>query len=152
MTVGPLVSAGGLLLFSRIGPGDHYVTAVFPAAVLFGLGMTITVAPLTSAVLGAVDSRRAGVASGVNNAAARLAGLLGIAVIPALAGIDNGAALARSLDHGYATALRISAAVCACGGVISWLFVRTAAPVHPLTHPATVHACHDAACVHGGDH
>jgi MFS family permease len=148
MTVGPLLSAGGLLLFARIEPGDHYVTAVLPAAVLFGLGMTVTVAPLTAAVLGAVDSRRAGVASGVNNAVARLAGLLGIALIPALAGIDNGAGLARSLDHGYAGAMRISAALCAAGGVVSWLFVRTAAAVHPVTHPATIHACHDPACAH----
>jgi EmrB/QacA subfamily drug resistance transporter len=143
MTIGPLLSAAGLVLFSRLGPGDHYASDVLPAAVLFGLGMTTTVAPLTSAVLGAVDRRRAGVASGVNNAVARLAGLLGIAVIPALAGIDNGAGLARSLDHGYPAALRISAAICACGGVISWLFVREAAAVHPVTHPAAVHACHD---------
>jgi EmrB/QacA subfamily drug resistance transporter len=148
MTIGPLLSAGGLLLFSRIGPGDHYGTAVLPAVTLFGLGMTTTVAPLTSAVLAAVDSRRAGVASGVNNAVARLAGLLGIAVIPAAAGIGGGADVARSLDHGYPAALRISAAVCAAGGIISWLFVREAAPVRTITHPDPLHACHDAACVH----
>jgi EmrB/QacA subfamily drug resistance transporter len=144
MTVGPLVSATGLWWFSRIGPGDHYVTAVFPAVILFGLGQTITVSPLTAAVLAAVDRRRAGVASGVNNAAARLAGLLGIAVIPAVAGIGSGAGVAAGLDHGYATALRISAAACACGGAISWLFVRTAAPVQPITHPSPVYACHDS--------
>jgi len=144
MTVGPLLSAGGLLLFSRVGPGDHYAGAVFPAVAVFGLGMTTTVAPLTSAVLAAVDSRRAGVASGVNNAAARLAGLLGIAVIPALAGIGSGAGLAGSLDHGYGAALRISAAVCAAGGAVSWLFVREAAPVRTVTHPSPLHACHDS--------
>jgi len=149
MTVGPLTSAGGLLLFSRIGPGDHFATVVFPAVVLFGLGMTLTVAPLTSAVLAAVDSRRAGVASGVNNAAARLAGLLGIAVIPAVSGVGSGAGVAGSLDHGYAAALRISAAVCATGGAIAWLFVRTAAPVRPITHPSPVHACHDSSVASG---
>ena len=143
MTVGPLLSAGGLLLLSRVGPGDRYVPAVLPAVVLFGLGMTTTVAPLTSAVLAAVDSRRAGVASGVNNAAARLAGLLGIAVIPAVAGIGSGAGVAGSLDHGYPAALQLSAAVCAAGGAIAWLFVRTAAPVRTITHPSLVHACHD---------
>ncbi|HZQ78884.1 MAG TPA: MFS transporter [Acidimicrobiia bacterium] len=143
MTLGPLLSAGGLALFSGIGAGDHYAGAVLPGAVLFGLGMTITVAPLTSAVLGAVDQRRAGVASGVNNAAARLAGLLGIAVIPAVAGIAGGAGVAAGLDHGYATALRISAVVCAAGGAVSWLLVRTAAAVQPITHPSPGHACHD---------
>jgi len=141
MTVGPLVSAAGLLLFSRIGPGDHYVTGVLPAATIFGLGMTITVAPLTAAVLAAVDRRRAGVASGVNNAAARLAGLLGIAVIPAVAGIDSGAGVAASLDHGYGYALRISAAICAAGGVVAGLFVRESTPVRSITHPSPVHAC-----------
>jgi hypothetical protein len=144
MTVGPLLSAGGLVLFSGIGPGDHYAGSVLPAVTLFGLGMTTTVAPLTSAVLAAVEPRRAGVASGVNNAAARLAGLLGIAVIPALAGIGGGAGVAGSLDHGYPVALRISAAVCAAGGAISWLLVRTTAPVRTVTHPDLLHGCHDA--------
>jgi MFS family permease len=114
--------------------------------VLFGLGMTTTVAPLTSAVLAAVDRRRAGVASGVNNAVARLAGLLGIALIPAMAGIDSHTDIARSLDAGYPAALRISAAVCAAGALISWLFVRSAASVRPVTHPHPHQACHDA-CV-----
>jgi MFS family permease len=148
MTVGPLLSAGGLLLFGRLGPGDSYVTTVLPAVVLFGLGMTTTVAPLTSAVLAAVDSRRAGVASGVNNAIARLAGLLGIAVIPAVAGIGGGEGVARSLDHGYPAALRISAVICAAGAVVAWLFVRETIPVRTVTHPDPLHACHDAVCVH----
>ena len=143
MTVGPLLSAAGLLLFARVGPGDHYVAAVLPAVTLFGLGMTVTVSPLTAAVLGAVDRRRAGVASAVNNVAARLAGLLGIAVIPAVAGIDSGAGVARSLDTGYPAALRISAAACAAGAVLAWLFVRDSARVRPITHPAQGHGCHD---------
>lgn len=143
MTVGPLLSAAGLLLFSGLGPGDGYVDAVLPAVTLFGLGMTVTVAPLTSAVLAAVDRRRAGVASGVNNAAARLAGLLGIAIIPAVAGIGGDTGVAGTLDHGYAAALRISAAVCAAGGVISWLLVRAAAPVRSVAHPDVLHGCHE---------
>jgi EmrB/QacA subfamily drug resistance transporter len=147
MTVGPLLSTAGLLVFSRLGPGDGYVRAVLPAVALFGLGMTVTVSPLTAAVLGAVDRRRAGVASAVNNVAARLAGLLGIAVIPAVAGIDTGGGVARSLDSGYPTALRISAAICAAGAVIAWLTVRSSASVRSVIHPDPQHACHDA-CVH----
>jgi EmrB/QacA subfamily drug resistance transporter len=143
MTVGPVLSAAAMALFALVGPGDRYVSSVLPAAVLFGLGMTITVAPLTAAVLGAVDRRRAGVASAVNNVAARLAGLLGIAVIPAVAGIDTGSGVARSLDSGYPTALRISAGLCAAGAVIAWLFVRDSARVNPVTHPAQMHGCHD---------
>jgi hypothetical protein len=105
--------------------------------------MTVTVAPLTAAVLGAIDRRRAGVASAVNNVAARLAGLLGIAIIPAVAGIDTGGGIARSLDTGYPAALRISAAACAAGAVIAWFFVRDSARLRPVTHPAQTHGCHD---------
>ena len=101
---------------------------------LFGLGMTVTVAPLTSAVLAAVDSRRAGVASGVNNAVARLAGLVGIAVIPAVAGIGGDAGVAGSLDHGYCTALRLAAAVCAAGGA-DRLAARAGVGARPPGHP-----------------
>ena len=143
MTVGPLLSAAGLMLVSRIAPGDHYVTAVLPGVALYGLGMTVTVSPLTAAVLGAVDRRRAGVASAVNNVAARLAGLLGIAIIPAVAGIDTGGGLARSLDTGYPMALHISAAICAAGGAIAWWFVRSSASVRSIIHPHPLQACHD---------
>jgi len=149
MTAGPLLAAGGLALFARIGAGDHYAGDVLPAVALFGLGMTVTVAPLTSAVLGAADASRAGVASGVNNAAARLAGLLGIAVIPAVTGIGGAGDLAAGLDHGYAAALWLSAVVCAAGGLVSWLFVRTAAPVRTITHPSYSHGCHDG-CLQDG--
>jgi len=108
--------------------------------------MTVTVSPLTAAVLGGVDRRHAGVASAVNNVAARLAGLLGIAIIPAVAGIDTGGGLVRSLDTGYPMALRISAAICAAGGAIAWWFVRSSASVRAIIHPHQLQACHDA-CV-----
>ena len=89
MTIGALLAAVAMLLFSRIGPGASYVTVVLPAAIVFGLGIGCLVAPLTTAVLGAVDQREAGVASGINNAAARLAGLLATAALPLAAGIGG---------------------------------------------------------------
>ena len=85
MTVGPVIIAVGLLLFTRIAPGNGYVSTVLPAVIVFGLGLACTVAPLTATVLASVDDGELGVASGVNNAASRLAG-------PARGG---GAALAR---------------------------------------------------------
>jgi EmrB/QacA subfamily drug resistance transporter len=88
MTVGPLTCAGGILLMLRIGPGASYVGDVLPAAVIFGLGLSLTVAPLTAAVLAAASVRHAGVASGVNNAVARAAGLLAVAALPVIGGIS----------------------------------------------------------------
>jgi EmrB/QacA subfamily drug resistance transporter len=81
MGAGPLVAASGALLFLRLGPHVDYWTDLLPAATVFGLGMSATVAPLTATVLGAVDPGRAGVASGVNNALARVASLLAIALV-----------------------------------------------------------------------
>ncbi|HUF84957.1 MAG TPA: DHA2 family efflux MFS transporter permease subunit, partial [Acidimicrobiia bacterium] len=74
MTIGPLVVAAGFLLLSGLGPGDSYATGVFPGVTVLGLGLAVTVAPLTAAVLAAVDDHHVGVASGVNNAVARVAG------------------------------------------------------------------------------
>ena len=77
--VGPIVAGIGLLLFSRLGAHVNYLTDVLPGALIFGLGLTMTVAPLTATVLGGVDEEHASLASGVNNAIARVAGLLAIA-------------------------------------------------------------------------
>lgn len=143
MTVGPLLAAAGLMLLSGIGPGDGYAGGVLPGVVVFGTGMAVTVAPLTSAVLAAVEERHAGLASGVNNAVARLAGLLAVAVLPAVAGVSSGASLAAGLDAGFVTAVRISAALCALGGLVSAALVRRGTPVPVTVHPAPSHACHD---------
>lgn len=143
MAAGPLVAAGGLMLFGRISPGERYATTVLPAVVVFGLGMALTVAPLTAAVLAGVEERFAGVASGVNNAVARLAGLLAVAVLPGLAGIAADESLTASLDHGFATAVRVSAFLCALGGGVAALLVRDSVPTRSVVHPGTTHACHD---------
>ncbi|MCW3020378.1 MAG: family efflux transporter permease subunit, partial [Solirubrobacterales bacterium] len=80
MGAGPLVAAGGLLLFQLVGPKVDYVSEVLPGLLVFALGLSMTVAPLTAAVL-AGSEREAGIASGVNNAVARVAGLLGTAAV-----------------------------------------------------------------------
>ena len=105
MSVGPLVIAASLVLFGRIGGSGDYLTAVLPAAVVFGFGVAIMVAPLTATALAAAPADHAGVASAVNNDVARAAGLIAVAVLPALAGITgtsylHPAALARRVQDG----------------------------------------------------
>lgn len=84
MTVGPIVGGIGLLLMLRVGADAEYVTEVLPAILVFGLGLSATVAPLTATVLDSVEERQVGIASGVNNGVSRVAGLLAIAVLGAV--------------------------------------------------------------------
>jgi MFS family permease len=147
MTAGPVVAGIGLLLLSRVAPGTRYLTGVLPAVVVFGLGLALTVAPLTAAVMAAVEERHLGVGSGVNNAVARVAGLLSVALLPlaaGLSGVDPGAA---GFAGGVRAALRISAAVCVLGGAVACVSVRRSMPARAVVHPGMSHACGDPVVV-----
>jgi EmrB/QacA subfamily drug resistance transporter len=98
MGAGPLVAAAGLLLFQRTGVKADYLPEVFPAVIVFSLGLSMTVAPLTTAVL-AGSEKEAGIASGVNNAVARVAGLLGTASVGAAVAASFTSALHSRLPH-----------------------------------------------------
>lgn len=124
MTFGPIVAAAGLAMFVTVGPSSSYWTSVLPAVIVFSLGLSLTVAPLTATVLAAAPPHQIGVASAVNNDVARTAGLLAVAVFPALAGIDQVAyAHPALLSTGFHHAVLIAASLCAAGGVLSWLTI-----------------------------
>ncbi len=146
MTVGPLIAGAGLVLMVRIVPGASYLEAVLPAVVVFGLGLAITVAPLTAAVLAAVSDSRAGTASGVNNAVARLAGLLAVAVLPVAAGIRAGPG--QPLGHAFAVAMLIATGLCVMGGIAAAATIRSGADVAHQVLPGINHACQDACTRH----
>lgn len=125
MTVGPLVAAAGLLLMLRIGPDATYVGDVLPAVVVFGLGLSTMVAPLTTAVLSAAPSTQAGVASGINNAVARTGQLLAVAALPALVGISGDAYSDPDVvEDGFRTSMVICAVLLVAGGLIAAVLVR----------------------------
>ncbi|WP_406690902.1 MFS transporter [Saccharopolyspora sp. ID03-671] len=145
MTVGPFGCAAGLLLLTRAEAGASYAGGVLPGVLVFGLGLSITVAPLTAAVLGSVGPERGGVASGVNNAVSRLAGLLAVAVLPVVAGL-SGTGDGAPLGPGFATALQISAALCAAGGLLAALTIGRGDRVETPPLPGLNHACQDPAC------
>jgi len=132
MTLGPLVCAVGVAWLSRIGPGAQYATDVLPGVVLLGLGLTTTVAPLTTTALSSAPARLAGVASGVNNAVARMASLLAIAVLPLVAGVGTSLTDAATLAPAHRTAMLVCAGLLAGGGLIAAATVPSSAQaVHP---------------------
>jgi MFS family permease len=120
MVGGSLVAAVGMALFARVRPGATYVGSVLPAAIVFGTGLSLLVAPLTTVALTSLGEKRAGLASGVNNAVARVAGLLATAIIPLAAGLGGVQSLAGpGLVEGFTRAMFISAGLCAAGSAIA---------------------------------
>ena len=120
LTAGPLVVGAGLAMLTFAPSGPGYVLYVLPAVTVFGLGLAITVAPLTATAMSSAPSDHSGIASAVNNDVARFGGLLAVAVLPALAGITGGAYLhPDALAAGFRTAVLISGALCAAGGLLA---------------------------------
>ena len=136
MTVGPLLAGVAVLVMSTFDQDVSYVAQVLPASSLFGLGLALTVAPLTATVLAAAPERHAGLASGVNNAVARVAGLLAVATLPLVSGLD-GAAYADPdlLLPAYRTAMLVCAGLLLAGGVLAAVTVRTPATMAGVTVP-----------------
>jgi EmrB/QacA subfamily drug resistance transporter len=120
MGVGPLIAAVAIAWLRELSPGFDYWTELLPPLLLFSVGLSLIVAPLTSTVLADAGERDAGIASGVNNAVARVAGLVGIAVV--------GAAIAGSQNRldlpGYRLSMAITAALIGAGGVIGLIGIR----------------------------
>jgi len=115
----------------RVVPGGGYWLTIFPGVVVFGLGLSITVAPLTATVLAAAGPERAGIAAAVNNDVARAAGLLAVATLPLVAGITGSGGLdLRVLSAGFRTAMWVAATLAAAGGALSYFTIRddSAAP------------------------
>ncbi|HEY0964940.1 MAG TPA: MFS transporter [Candidatus Saccharimonadales bacterium] len=122
MAAGPVVAALGFLTFLNIDPAVSYWTHVFPGVIIFGLGLSMTVAPLTAAILGVVGEKQAGIGSAINNAVARIAGLLGVAMI----GIVTGSTL--DFD-GFKRGIVAMVALLLIGGIISMIGISNTALV-----------------------
>jgi hypothetical protein len=106
---------------------------------VLGAGLAVTVAPLTAAVLGAIDDEHAGIGSAINNAVSRIAGLLSVAVLPAVAGLA-GTGGGLDLVNGFGRAMVISGVLAALGGVLAFVTIRGGAAVQSVTRVAPV-AC-----------
>lgn len=125
LTFGPLLIAAAMLLYSRVGPGDNYVTDVLPGTLLFGLGLVLSVAPVTASALGAAPDERAGAASGINNAVSRTGQLLAIAAVPPLVGLTGDALNdPELLTAGFDNAMFVGAALLCLGAVFAAVLYR----------------------------
>ena len=126
MTIGPIIAGIGALLMLLISDPFNYWWQVLPGILVFGFGLTLTVSPLTSAILGSIETSRSGIASAVNNAVSRVAGLIIIAMLAVIIG--------GSLDlNGVHRAMAVTAGLLILGGVVSFLGIRN--PVHEKDAP-----------------
>jgi EmrB/QacA subfamily drug resistance transporter len=125
MSVGPLIVAAGLALLACVGAGGGYGAEVLPAVAVLGLGLAVTVAPLTTAVLAAAPSEHSGIASAINNDVARAGGLIAVAVLPSVAGITGDSYLHPAVfSSGFHRAVVVAALACAAGALTAVLTIR----------------------------
>ncbi len=125
MGLGPVVAGVGLFLMTRASTDDNYLTGVLPGVLVLGLGLVITVAPLTSTAMSSAPGGHAGIASAVNNDVARAGGLIAVAVLPVVSGLTGDAYLhAHTFATGFRTAGIISALMCIGGGILAALTIR----------------------------
>jgi EmrB/QacA subfamily drug resistance transporter len=161
MSLGPIVGGLGLLLMLRVGSSGDYLVDVLPAIVVFGLGLSATVAPLTATVLDSVPEHQVGVASGINNGVSRVAGLLAIAILgavisgrfAALAGGVTGGPLTANAPDASTSAFHLGIVIAGIlmilGGIASGLWIE-----NPRQSTAAVPAGGNAAageCGHSAD-
>ena len=140
LAVGPLLTAGGLLLLTRIGSHPSWIADVLPGSFVLGVGLVTFVAPLTATVMAAADPDHVNVASGVNNAIARAASLAGLAIVPVVSGLSV-ASGAAEVTHAYRVALVIAAATAAVAGPLMLLGLSTS--VRSQRTPRRVHCAVD---------
>jgi EmrB/QacA subfamily drug resistance transporter len=139
MTVGPIVVGVGMLLLTRVDVGVGYLTTVFPAVLVVGLGLVATVAPLTSTALAAVEDRHAGVASGVNTTVARSAQMAAVAALPLAVGLSGDAYQDPGrLSDGFSQAMGITAVLAVVGGLVAFVMIRNPVPAPAAPAPAAV--------------
>jgi EmrB/QacA subfamily drug resistance transporter len=153
LVVGPLLLAAGMLMLRGVRPGAHYLTGVLPGVIVFGLGLSAMVAPVTATVLAAAPERFAGVASGVNNAVARTGGLLAVAVLPAAVGLGGDAYTnPAALTSSWRLALLICAALALVGAVLALGVSNTvlSAGPPPETPPPTPESPRPGECLSCG--
>jgi EmrB/QacA subfamily drug resistance transporter len=142
MSLGPLVAAAGVLLLLRVGEGASYFLDVLPAVAIFGLGLAFLVAPLTTTVLAAAPAEHAGVASGINNAVARAAGLLAVATLPLIAGISgDDYQRPETFSNGFHVAVLVCAGLLVVGGVLAALTIRNPATAAAPSQPSDRRYC-----------
>jgi EmrB/QacA subfamily drug resistance transporter len=143
MTVGPLIAGAGMVLLAGVEPGRSYWTAVLPGVLVLGIGLSVTVAPLTTAVLAAAGEAHAGIGSAINNAVSRIAGLISIAILPTAAGLTT-SGTSLDLEHGFAAAMVICGVTCALGGLLAVALIRTGTPTRALRRADVTIPCPSA--------
>lgn len=142
LTIGPMIMAVGMVMLGNIRPGQSYWVLVFPGFVVFAIGLVFVVAPVTATALADVGPAESGTASGINNAVARIGGLLAIILVPLAGGLAasqaNSLGTGEAILAGYRTSMLIAAAVCVFGGLLALIAFRSEdgrAPVDPVPSP-----------------